>query len=91
MPFAKKMVGRLSRGSKANKKNPAYKFLGEFTPKQEWGTMATKGPSLTTVLSDNPVYLRRLSRKELLWVSPAGDASAKPGDGTYGEFWLVIW
>ena len=89
-PFAKKLVGKLGRGSKPNMRNPVFKFLRESEPTKEWGAIDTSGISVN-LISDDPVYLRKEGRKRLFWVSPSADAAALPGDGCYGELWMVLW
>ncbi len=89
-PFAKKMVGKLGRGSKPNMRNPVFKFLRESDPTKEWGAIDTRGISVN-LISDEPVYLRKEGRKRLFWVNPSADAAAAPGDGSYGELWMVLW
>lgn len=90
LPFARKLVGKLGRGSKPNMRNPVFKFLRESEPKKEWGAINTDGVSVN-LISDEPVYLRKEGRKRLYWVSPSADPAAAPGDGNYGELWMVLW
>jgi hypothetical protein len=89
-PFAKKLVGKLGRGSKPNMRNPVFKFLRETEPTKEWGAIDTSGISVN-LISDEPTYLRKEGRKQLYWVSPSAEAAASPGDGSYGKLWMVLW
>ncbi len=91
---AARVFGTLSRSRhRANRNEPIMRLVETYVPKTERGLVSTKGASVQTIeqVSEDASYLRQPELKKLLLIKPALGMDAKPGDGTYAEFWQTAW
>jgi hypothetical protein len=87
-----KLVRALQRGGQGKLTNPALPFLEDrFIPQMEFGAMQTEGTS-TKLLSNDDVYIRKLSLKKIALVKlDAALPGTKDVSGMVAELWSAVW
>jgi hypothetical protein len=87
-----KLFRALQRGGQGKLSNPALPFLEDrFIPRAEFGAMQSEGAS-TKLLSNDDVYIRKLSLKKIALVKLAAAAPGKDDvSGEVAELWSAVW